>query len=231
MLGLVPARGGSTRVERKNLARLGGTTLVRRALETALAAGCFDAVALSSDDAEILAEAVGLDVVVVRRPDALATDTALVKDAVLHALHELEDPSRPFGAVALVQCTSPFTAPEDIAATVRAARADGGGGGRLGRPSRRDEASLQAEASRRRPAAPVLGRRPAGAVTGPAAALGEERIRVRLPPRPRRARPPRGGRAGLRDAGRAVARYRHARGSRVRRFLVDRGEVSLHWRP
>ena len=119
ILGLVPARGGSTRVERKNLARLGGTTLVRRALETALAAGCFDAVALSSDDAEILAEAVGLDVVVVRRPDALATDTALVKDAVLHALHELEDPSRPFGAVALVQCTSPFTAPEDIAATVR----------------------------------------------------------------------------------------------------------------
>ena len=54
VLGLVPARGGSGRVPRKNLARLGGTTLVRRALETALAAGCFDLVVLSSDDDEIL---------------------------------------------------------------------------------------------------------------------------------------------------------------------------------
>ena len=68
MLGLVPARGGSTRVPRKNLALLGGRTLVRRALETALAAGCFDTVALSSDDDEILAEAGGLEVVALRRP-------------------------------------------------------------------------------------------------------------------------------------------------------------------
>ena len=63
VLGLVPARGGSSRVPRKNLARLGGKTLVRRALETALGAGCFEIVALSSDDDEILGEAEGLDVV------------------------------------------------------------------------------------------------------------------------------------------------------------------------
>ena len=68
VLGLIPARGGSQRLERKNLAILGGRTLVRRALETALAARCFDTVALSSEDPEILAEAHGLDVVRIERP-------------------------------------------------------------------------------------------------------------------------------------------------------------------
>ena len=72
VLGIVPARGGSSRVPRKNLARLGGRTLVRRALETALAAGSLDVVALSSEDDEILAEAEGLNVVALRRPPELA---------------------------------------------------------------------------------------------------------------------------------------------------------------
>lgn len=118
VLGLVPARGGSSRVPGKNLARLGGSTLVRRALETALEARCFGVVALSSDDDEILAEADGLDVVALRRPAELATATSLARDVALHALRELDEPYGPFDAVAIVQCTSPFTAPEDVAGTV-----------------------------------------------------------------------------------------------------------------
>ena len=102
---------------RKNLARLGGRTLVRRALETALAAGVFDVVAISSEDDEILAEADGLDVTLVRRPAELATDTARAFDVVAHVLAELEAGSR-FDAVAVVQATSPFTAPEDLGGAV-----------------------------------------------------------------------------------------------------------------
>ena len=113
-LGLVPARGGSTRVPRKNLAVLGGRTLVRRALETALAAGCLETVALSSDDDEILAEADGLDAVALRRPPELSTETARASDFALHALRELGG----FDALAIVQCTSPFTAPEDVVGAV-----------------------------------------------------------------------------------------------------------------
>jgi CMP-N,N'-diacetyllegionaminic acid synthase len=118
VLGLVPARGGSSRVPRKNLTHLGGKTLVRRALETAVAAGCFDVVVLSSDDEEILAEAQGLDVVSLRRPAELATDTARASEFALHALHGLDDPERPFEALSIVQCTSPFTSPEDVAGVV-----------------------------------------------------------------------------------------------------------------
>ena len=128
-LGLVPARGGSKRVERKNLARLGGRTLVRRALDTALAAGCFDTVALSSDDPEILDEAEGLEVLALRRPPALSTDTARSFDVVREALGTVEagHGRGPFEAVAVVQATSPFTAPEDLAGTLALLESSGAG--------------------------------------------------------------------------------------------------------
>ena len=120
VLGLVPARGGSQRVRRKNMARLGGRTLVRRALETALASDAFATVALSSEDAEILDEARDMgDVVSLRRPDELATDTALTYDVVKHALEELEAAmGERYEGVAVVQCTSPFTAPDDLRGAV-----------------------------------------------------------------------------------------------------------------
>jgi CMP-N,N'-diacetyllegionaminic acid synthase len=111
-VAIIPARGGSDRVPRKNLALLEGRTLVRRALETALA-GPFVSVVLSSDDDEILAEAHALDVIAIRRPADLATSTARSYDVAVHALGELERDGR-FDAVAVVQATSPFTAPEDL---------------------------------------------------------------------------------------------------------------------
>jgi CMP-N-acetylneuraminic acid synthetase len=66
----------------------------------------------------VLAEAKGLDVVALRRPPELADDTSTAADAALHALRELDDEDAPFGALAIVQCTSPFTAPEDLAGAV-----------------------------------------------------------------------------------------------------------------
>lgn len=119
VLGLVPARGASRRVPGKNLERVGGRSLVRRALETSLEAECFAPVALSSDAEEILAEADGLRVERIERPAELATATARSYDVAFHALRELEERGLgPVDAVAIVQCTSPFTAPEDLAGTV-----------------------------------------------------------------------------------------------------------------
>jgi CMP-N,N'-diacetyllegionaminic acid synthase len=126
VLGLVPARGRSRRIERKNLRRLGGVTLVRRALETALASRAFATVALSSEDPEILAEAQGLDVVPLHRPDHLATDTARSFEVVIDVLARLEaDRDERYDAVGVIQCTSPFTAPEDLAGAVELLRSSG----------------------------------------------------------------------------------------------------------
>ena len=120
VLGLVPARGGSRRVPGKNLALLDGRTLVRRALETCLAANSLDAVVLSSDSPAILAEAEGLSgVLAVARPAELAADTALAYDVAVHALGEAEARAGGhFDALTIVQCTSPFTEPGDIDATL-----------------------------------------------------------------------------------------------------------------
>ncbi|MGH3118158.1 MAG: cytidylyltransferase domain-containing protein [Gaiellales bacterium] len=115
VLAVVPARGGSQRVPRKNLARLGGKTLVRRALETAIAAGCFGAVAISSEDPEILAEAEGTAAIPIERPPELSSHNARALDAVLHALDAV--PGK-WDAVAIIQATSPFTAPEDLRGAV-----------------------------------------------------------------------------------------------------------------
>lgn len=123
-VAVVPARGGSRRVPRKNLAVLGGMTLVQRALRTACAAGAFAEVVLSSDDPEILAQAEGLPVTLVERPGHLAGDRALAFDVVRHALSLVDSAAR-FDAVAVVQATSPFTAPEDIAGAMALLEATG----------------------------------------------------------------------------------------------------------
>jgi CMP-N-acetylneuraminic acid synthetase len=98
---------------------LEGRTLVRRALETALESGALERVAITSEDPDIRAEAAGLDVAVVERPPELATDEARSFDVILHAVAELErEAGRRFDAVAVLQATSPFTAPEDVRATI-----------------------------------------------------------------------------------------------------------------
>lgn len=127
VLGLVPARAGSTRAPHKNLARLEGRTLVRRALETALASGVLDLVALSSDGEQILAQAEGLDgVLPVRRPDELATDRAPAYDAAVHALATVEAAGHgPFDVLVIMQATTPFTAPDDVRGAVELLRASG----------------------------------------------------------------------------------------------------------
>jgi CMP-N,N'-diacetyllegionaminic acid synthase len=115
-------------VENKNLAVVGGRTLVRRALDTAAASGALTVVALSSDDAQILAEADGVEGVIrLERPAELASDTARTYDVVLHALEALENGQRRFDAVAIVQCTSPFTAPEDVDGAVEMLDRSGAG--------------------------------------------------------------------------------------------------------
>jgi CMP-N-acetylneuraminic acid synthetase len=82
---------------------------------------------LSSDDAEILAEADGIDVEVVHRPPELATATARALDAVRHAVETTEADHGRFDAFAIVQCTAPFTAPEDIAGAVELLDRSGAG--------------------------------------------------------------------------------------------------------
>ena len=117
VLGIVPARGGSKRVPRKNLRSLGGKPLVSWALDAAVRASRLTHVVLSSDDDEILALAPST-VTALRRPAEIADDRAPAIAYVRHALETLGPERGPFDAVCIVQPTSPFTTPADVDAVI-----------------------------------------------------------------------------------------------------------------
>ncbi|MEC7520536.1 MAG: acylneuraminate cytidylyltransferase family protein [Myxococcota bacterium] len=106
VLGLIPARGGSKGIPRKNIRPLGGRPLLAWTAECALAAQTLTRVVLSTDDEEIaeVGRAHGLEVPFLRPPE-LATDAAGSLAVVIHAVRAL---SGDFDAVCLLQPTDPF---------------------------------------------------------------------------------------------------------------------------
>ncbi|MBI3088227.1 MAG: acylneuraminate cytidylyltransferase [Candidatus Omnitrophica bacterium] len=117
---IIPARGGSARLPRKNLALLDGTPLVARSIEQARQGLPGGPVYVSTEDAEIAAAARASGAEVIERPAELATETAGSESALLHALDHLRaaqggDPD----LVVFLQCTSPIRQPDDIPNALR----------------------------------------------------------------------------------------------------------------
>jgi CMP-N-acetylneuraminic acid synthetase len=114
-LVVIPARGGSKGVPRKNVLPVAGKPLVAHAILAARAAARVTRVVVSTDDAEIARVAGEHGAEVVERPAEISGDKASSESAVLHALAALRerDGYRP-ELVALMQCTSPLTSAEDL---------------------------------------------------------------------------------------------------------------------
>ncbi len=125
-IAIIPARGGSKGIPRKNVLPLLGKPLIAHTIDAALGAKGVDRVVVSTDDPEIaqVARAHGAEVVI--RPEALASDMARSEDALLHVLDHLEA-SEGYVAdrVVFLQCTSPLTSSEDIDGTIACLEAEG----------------------------------------------------------------------------------------------------------
>ena len=119
-IAIIPARGGSKGIPRKNLAVLSGLPLLAWTIKAAQTAKLVRRVVVSTDDAEIsiVAEAHGAEVVC--RPAEISGDTASSELAVLHALDASERPEGLPAVTVFLQCTSPLTSPEDIDGTINA---------------------------------------------------------------------------------------------------------------
>lgn len=117
-LVIVPARGGSRRVPRKNVRPFLGVPAIARVLRTIAAAGIADAVVVSTDDDEIAAVARAEGAAVpFRRPADLADDHATTIAVVRHALDALEADGTPLPATTwVVYPTALLLEPEDLAA-------------------------------------------------------------------------------------------------------------------
>lgn len=120
-LALIPARGGSKGLPRKNLLPLAGKPLIVWTIEAALASELVDRVVVTTDDEEIAAVSreAGAHVPFLR-PSELASDTSPSIDAVIHALDWLEEhEGARFDQLALLEPTSPLRADGDIDRAVR----------------------------------------------------------------------------------------------------------------
>lgn len=119
VLGLIPARGGSKGIPRKNVRLLGGRPLLAWTVDAALAARRLTRVILSTDDREIadVGRALGVEVPFMR-PAELARDDTPMLPVVQHALLSLEERGDRFDAVCLLQPTNPLRTAADVDACI-----------------------------------------------------------------------------------------------------------------
>ena len=117
ILGLIPARGGSKGLPRKNIIPLLGKPLIAWTIEQALASKYLDRVVVSTDDNEIaeISKKYGAEVPFIR-PKELAEDNAKGIDVVLHAIDWLKenDKQKQYDLIMLIQPVSPLSAKEGI---------------------------------------------------------------------------------------------------------------------
>lgn len=112
---LIPARGGSKGIPRKNIRPLAGRPLVVHSIEAAREAPGMDRVFVSTDDREIAAVSEAHGAEVVWRPPELSGDTASSESALVHALDDLrEREGYEPDLVVFLQATSPLRRPGDV---------------------------------------------------------------------------------------------------------------------
>ncbi len=115
IIAIIPARGGSKAIPRKNLVPVGGKPLLLHTIEHAQQVAGIERIIVSTDDAEIGQVAQNHGVEVIWRPAEISGDTASSESALHHVLQCLQQQEnyRP-DLVLFLQATSPFRTPQDI---------------------------------------------------------------------------------------------------------------------
>ena len=109
ILAIIPARGGSKRIPKKNIKKLGGKPLIKYTIDAATNSKKIDDVIVSTEDKEISDIVKRYGTRVIERPKVLATDWAKTIDVVLDVLNQEE-----CKIVVLLQPTCPFRTGQDI---------------------------------------------------------------------------------------------------------------------
>jgi CMP-N,N'-diacetyllegionaminic acid synthase len=112
---LIPARGGSKGVKRKNIRMLGNKPLIAYSIKSALESDLFQDVIISTEDLEIskIVKKIGGNIPFMR-PSELATDTTTTEEVLIHAIEKLESLGFEFDTIVLRDCTVPFIDKQDM---------------------------------------------------------------------------------------------------------------------
>lgn len=114
-LAMIPARGGSKRIPRKNIKAFCGKPMIAWSIEAALASGCFDQVIVSTDDEEIAVVAQEYGAVApFLRPAELSDDHTGTLPVVRHAIEWYKARGTLLDQVCCLYATAPFVRGEDI---------------------------------------------------------------------------------------------------------------------
>lgn len=108
-IAIIPARGGSKRIPRKNIKLFHGKPMIAYSIEVALHSGCFDKVIVSTDDAEIadVAKQYGAGVPFLR-PSNISDDHATTMDVMAHAIIWCDENNWNIDNVCCLYATAPF---------------------------------------------------------------------------------------------------------------------------
>ena len=114
-IAVIPARGGSKRIPKKNIKVFSGKPMIAWSIEAALASELFDDVIVSTDNIEIaeVARSYGAKVPFTR-PDELSDDFAVTADVMLHALEWIISQNYDPKAVCCIYATAPFIDVNDL---------------------------------------------------------------------------------------------------------------------
>lgn len=120
VVAVIPARGGSKGIPRKNVQPLAGKPLIVHSIEQARRSRCVTETVVSTDDDEIVAVSEAAGAVVVWRPAEISGDYASSESALIHAIKTLfAQEERLPDLVVFLQCTSPLRRAGDIDGAVR----------------------------------------------------------------------------------------------------------------
>lgn len=114
-IAVIPARGGSKRIPRKNIKLFHGKAMIAYSIEAAKASGCFDKIIVSTDDIEIaeIAQQYGAEVPFMRPAD-IADDHATTMDVIQHAINWCESQNMAVDLLCCIYATAPFISPLDL---------------------------------------------------------------------------------------------------------------------
>lgn len=113
-VAIIPARGGSKRIPRKNIKLFCGKPMIAHSIVTAQESKIFDRIVVSTDDQEIVDIAIeyGAEVPFIR-PTELADDFATTAVVIKHAIEELQKSTK-IDYVCCIYATAPFVLSEDL---------------------------------------------------------------------------------------------------------------------
>lgn len=123
-IAVIPARGGSKRIPRKNIKLFHGKPMIAYSIEAAQKSGCFDKIIVSTDDQEIADVALeyGAEVPFLR-PANISDDYATTMDVIQHSIQWFESQDMTVDLLCCIYATAPFILPSDLSSGLEAVSA------------------------------------------------------------------------------------------------------------